>query len=245
MELQGRTALVTGGARRVGREIARTLAREGCDLILHFRASRGEAEDAAREIRSLGRRCELVQADLADAGSVEAMLREIERCCPPVDVLVNSASVFYRAPLDEVTVDQWDDNLNVNLRAPFLLARSLGLAMKSRGAGKIINIADTAVRRPYKGYVPYLVSKAGLVALTEALALELAPEVQVNAVSPGTVLLPENAPAALEAGIVRRTPLGRIGTPQDVAWMVLHLVKHGDFMTGGNYLVDGGSALGR
>lgn len=229
----------------MGREISRILAGAGADLVVHYHSSKKEAEEAASEIRSLGKQCHLVQGDLSRPESVEGMLDELNTRCPAIDILVNSASVFYKTPLAEVTPQQWDENLNVNLRAPFQLARALGLAMKRRGGGRIINITDSAVERLYTGYLPYLVSKAGLEALTQILALELAPEVLVNAVAPGTVLLPPEASVAMEAGIIRRTPLGRIGTPHDVAQLVLFLVRDGSFMTGGIHRVDGGSALGK
>lgn len=242
MEMTDKWCLVTGGGKRVGLAISLALARAGANLLLHYRNSREEAEAAARQIEALGRKAQLIQADLAETASIEGMLRELTKG-PPVDVLVNSASVFYPAALTDTTLAQWEDNMNVNLRAPFLLSRELGLQMVARGAGKIISITDCSVRRPYRGYLPYLVSKAGLTALTECLALELAPAVQVNAVAPGTVLLPADAPEEQREQSIRRSPLKRLGTPEDVASMVLHLVQYGDFLTGGTYPVDGGSGI--
>jgi NAD(P)-dependent dehydrogenase (short-subunit alcohol dehydrogenase family) len=241
MNLQNTTALVTGGANRVGLSISLALARAGADVIVHYHNSEAEARAAGAQIEALGRRAFLVRADVADAEQVQDMLTMIERECPPVDVLVNSASVFYATPLESATTEQWDENLNVNLRAPFLLAQSLGLKMVERGRGKIVNITDCSIRRPYLNYAPYLVSKTGLVALTEVLALELAPHVQVNAVAPGTVLLPESEVPGQREQSIRRAPLKRIGNPADVASMVVYLVEHGDFMTGGYYPVDGGA----
>jgi pteridine reductase len=171
------------------------------------------------------------------------MLEHLSAECPPVDILVNSASVFPRTPLADVTVEQWDEVHAVNLRAPFLLGRELGMAMAQRGWGKIINISDCAVNRPYKNYLPYLVSKAGLVSLTRVLALELAPHVQVNTIAPGTVLMPEGADGGLESLILAKTPLKRIGTPEDVAKLVRFLVEDGDFATGGFFAMDGGAGI--
>lgn len=241
MDLQNTTALVTGGSQRVGLAIALALARAGCDIIVHYHRSRGEAIGAKAQIEALGKKAWLAQADLGEPDQIKKLIEEIGHGCPPVDILVNSASVYYQTPLEQTTVEQWDENLNVNLRAAFLLAQSLGQKMAERGRGKIINITDCAIRRPYRGFAPYLVSKAGLMALTEALALELAPGVQVNAVAPGTVLLPQNVTQAQHEQSIRRTPLMRIGAPEDVAATVLHLVQNGDFMTGGYYAVDGGA----
>ena len=242
MKLQDSVALVTGGARRVGQAIALELARAGCDVIVHCYSSRDEAEATASQIAALGRKCWVVAADLAKSDAVSVLNAGLASV-PPVDVLVNSASVFWRTPLEGLTEDQFDATLAINLRAPFFLARHFGLAMKSRGRGRIINVADAAVRRPYRNYAAYLISKSALVAATEVLALELAPVVQVNTVAPGTVLMPEDADADLEALIIRKTPLKRTGDPSDVAAMVRHLAEAGDFMTGGYYAVDGGSGI--
>lgn len=234
--------MVTGAAKRVGRAIALQLARAGANIFLHYHLSHSEAEQTAADIRSAGVKCLLFQADLADSDSIDAMLHAVH-LAGDVDVLVNSASVFYKTRINEITAQQWANNLDVNLRAPFLLSQKLGMQMKLRGSGKIINIVDCAIRRPYKNYLPYLVSKGGLVTLTEVLALELAPEVQVNCVAPGTVLLPENASDKMKEAVLRKSPLGRTGSPEDVAAMVLHLVKHGDFQTGGYHSVDGGAGI--
>lgn len=235
--------MVTGGAKRVGRAIALTLARAGMDIVLHYNRSETAAVATAAEIRAMGKECTMVSADLQDAKSVDALLASAE--LSHVDVLVNSASVFFRTPIETVTAEEWDRVMAVNLRAPFFLAQRLGLAMKQRGHGKIINIADCSARRPYRNYLPYIVSKGAIVTMTQALALEFAPEVQVNCVAPGTVLLPESKEFdKLRGPIEKRTPLKRIGSPEDVAKMVLFLVKEGEFMTGGYYPVDGGAGIG-
>lgn len=244
MELAGKTALVTGAARRVGREIAIHLARAGADVLVHYHRSHDDAESTAAEIRALGRTCTTLSADLGDADATE-LLAATALAAPggPPAVLVNSASVFPTTPLESLTTAQWDAVMAVNLRAPFQLARALGPAMAARGAGKIINIADGAIHRPYRRHLPYLVSKSALDAMTRVLALELAPAVQVNTVAPGTVLFADDQPPALREAIVRDTPLGRIGEPADVAAMVVHLVLHGDFITGAFVAVDGGVGI--
>jgi pteridine reductase len=243
MELKDKTALVTGGARRIGLSLCLALAHRGTNVVLHYHRSEREARQAKRRIEDAGAKCWLTRADLADAESVGNMLVAVGRDCPPVDVLVNNASVYHATPLTDLNAAQWDEFLNTNLRAPFLLCRELGLAMKQRGAGKIINLADAAVWRPYKGHLPYLISKAGLVTLTQILALELAPEVQVNAVAPGTVLLPDAHEPALAEAVTKLSPLRRVGTPEDVVALVLFLIEKGNFMTGGVHPVDGGAGM--
>ncbi|MEN8151907.1 MAG: SDR family NAD(P)-dependent oxidoreductase, partial [Planctomycetota bacterium] len=162
MELTNRRALVTGAAVRVGREIALELARAGTDLVVHYRTSEDAAEATAEEIRALGVACDLVRADLADPVDLE----RVAAAGSGVDVLVNSASIFPRTPLGSVTLEQWDEVIAANLRAPFFLAQAIGVGMKSRGEGVIVNITDWCAERPYRGYLPYGASKAGLAALT-------------------------------------------------------------------------------
>lgn len=239
MDLAGATALVTGGAVRVGREIALELARAGADVLLHYRSSEGAARATAEAIRALGRRCTTIAGDLGRPADLEA----VAAAGRPADVLVNSASVFPRQPLDALTVDAWDEVMDVNLRAPFFLAARIGLAMRERGRGVIVNIADYAAKRPYPGYLPYCISKAALVAATEGLARTLAPDVRVNTVAPGTVLWGEDAPEEQREKIRRATPLKREGAPEDVARAVRFLVEGSDFITGAFLTVDGGRLI--
>jgi NAD(P)-dependent dehydrogenase (short-subunit alcohol dehydrogenase family) len=239
MELNGARALVTGAAVRVGREIALELARAGASVSLHYRSSEEAARETAAAIRALGVDCELVRGDLADAGETE----RVAEAALDADVLVNSASVFPRTPLPDADAATFDGILAVNLRAPFLLARRIGLAMKERGRGAIVNVADWAAKRPYEGYLPYCISKAGLVAATEGLARALAPEVRVNTVAPGPVLWPEGLSDAAKETVLSKTPLGRPGTPGDVARAVRFLVEGSDFVTGAFLTVDGGRLI--
>jgi len=240
MELRGRWALVTGAARRVGRAIARELASRGMHVVVHYRTSEDEAAQVVREIEGLGVQAIAVRADLARAPEVRALAEAAEARPGGVAVLVNSASNYFRVPFDDLTEDVWDASLDVNLKGPFLLSWHLGRAMRTRGEGRIVNIADWTAERPYKSYLPYTVSKAGLVCLTKALAKELAPKVAVNAVAPGPVLAPEDMGDAEKQAIVRATPLGRFGSPEDVARCVRFLVEEAEFTTGAVFLVDGG-----
>jgi len=241
--LAGRTALVTGAARRIGRAIAEDLAEAGARIAVCHHTSGADAEAVVAGIRTRGGVAEGFVADLADARAVARLIAEVDERLGPVDVLVNNASVFYRTPIETVGEREWDAVMAVNLKAPYLLALALGRAMRARGAGKIVNLADIAAERPYPGYLPYSVSKAGIVALTRALARELAPAVQVNCVAPGPVLEAIDATPATTAAAVRRTPLGRLGEARDVAAAVRFLVTGSDFVTGTTVVVDGGRAL--
>jgi pteridine reductase len=188
MELKNKVALVTGAARKVGRTIAVRLAQRGAAVAIHYNRSRRAAEVVASEIRRLGSRAEIFGAEFESVDEIERMTSEVLTTFGRIDVLVNNASVFYRKPLEDLAERNWDLNLNTNLKAPFFLAKSAGLAMRRQGAGKIINIGDWAGIRPYNDYLPYTVSKSGLIGLTRALAKALAPEVQVNCVALGPVM---------------------------------------------------------
>ncbi len=243
MELSGRTALVTGAAKRVGRGIALALAARGADIAVHYKGSASEARATAESVARLGRQAVTLQADLAQPEQVEALAdRALERF-GTIDVLVNSAAVFYRTPLEKITNQDWEQFLRVNLTGPFFLARRLGLLMRRRGEGKIVNVVDIAGMRPWAEFLPYCVSKGALVTLTQGLAKALAPEVQVNAVAPGSVLLAEEYGDKEREAIVRATPLKRIGDPADVAKAVLFLIEDSDFITGQVVVVDGGRSI--
>lgn len=242
MTLQNRTALVTGAAKRVGREIALTLARKGVNILLHFNHSADEAEKTAVEIRALGVFCDTVKADLSRAADIEKLCAWVRHVGKPVDILVNSASVFYKTPADTVSEKDWDAFIDANLKGPFLLSAELGRDMTRRAGGSIVNIADWSGFRPYRDYMPYCVSKGGLLTLTKALARDFAPSVRANAVAPGPVLLPADFSEEEKAAIIKKTPLGRIGTPSDVANSVVFLVEN-DFINGIVLTVDGGRSI--
>ncbi|MBZ0161061.1 MAG: SDR family oxidoreductase [bacterium] len=243
MELHGRTALVTGAARRVGRAIALAMAGRGADVVIHYKSSASEAHETVEAVERLGRRAVAIQADLAEPDQVEALADRAIGVCGKVDVLVNSAAIFRRTPLEHLTLKDWEQFLRINLTAPFLLARRLGLLMRRQGAGKIINVADVAGIKPWADFLPYSVSKGMLITMTQGLAKALAPEVQVNAVVPGTVLLAEDYSEKERESIVKGTPLKRIGDSSDIANTVLFLVEGSDFITGQVVVVDGGRSI--
>src|SRR5689334_13984752 len=243
MELRGRWALVTGGAKRVGRAIALELAGRGANVVVHYHTSAAEADATVQEIRGHGVEGIALGAQLERTDAVLGLAREAEAATGGIDVLVNNASNYFRVPFDDLTEDVWDASLDVNLKAPFLLSWAIGRAMRGRGRGRIVNLADWAGERPYDDYLPYCVAKAGVICLTKALAKALAPDVQVNAVAPGPVMPPDDLSAVERQGIVRATPLKRFGKPDDVARCVRFLAEEADFSTGAVYLVDGGRLI--
>lgn len=238
MELSGKIVLVTGAARRLGRTIALTLAAEGADVVLHVHTSSGEA--LAREIAALGRQAWVIGADLSRPMEAQRLSEVVLARVGRVDILVNNAAVFFPTRLPTLSGSLWRTILHTNLTAPFVLSLLLGRTMRERSMGKIIQIGDWSGLRPLAGYLPYCVSKSGLVALTQVLAKAFAPQVQVNAVAPGPVLPPDHYTAATRHALIAHTPLRRLGQVMDVARAVRFLVTAGDFVTGSVYLVDGG-----
>ncbi len=243
MNIEGRVVLVTGGIRRVGRAIALTLAQRQARLVVSYRTSAQDAEQTVRAIQQHGTEAMAVRANLADAADVKRLIDRIARRFGRLDVLVNSAAVFNRTPFDRLTERDWDRALNTNLKGPFLCALYASRLMRRGDGGKILNLTDWAGVRPYREYLPYCVSKAGVIGLTRALAKELAPRIQVVAVAPGPILAPDAMSAATKARIARRVPLKRWGSPQDVANTVLFLIEGTDFMTGSVVFVDGGQLI--
>jgi pteridine reductase len=242
MDLSDRVALVTGSARRLGREIARALADAGADIAIHHYSSGDAAEQTATEFRELGVRAEPFQADLRRPAEIELLFEEVVGAFGRLDVLVNSAATFQRKPVLEVTPEDWDHVLDLNLRAAFLCSRSAALAMRKGGGGAIVNIADVAAFQPWPSYATHSISKAGLVMMTRVLARALAPEVRVNAVAPGPVLPPDDSDTQERERLAQLTALKRLGAPDDVSKTVLFLVES-DYITGETIVVDGGKSL--
>lgn len=238
--LAGRAALVTGGAVRVGRAIALALARDGADVAVGYRDSRRAAQATAAELRALGVRAIALHADLARPADAARLVGAARRAFGRLDLLVNNAAVFARTPFAHVTPAQFDRFIAVNLRGPFFGAQAAVRAMGGRG-GRIVNIVDVAAIRSWPGYVPYALSKAGLLALTRALAVALAPRIQVNAVGPGVVLFPERFSRPERAALTARIPMGRAGAPADVAAAVHFFATCPDYITGQVLYVDGGT----
>lgn len=238
MELRGRAVLVTGAGHRVGRAIALALAAQGMRVGVHYHGAEAGAQETARLARDAGGEGWAVRADLRDPAAAERVVHETASHFGALDALVNSAAVMVRTPVDQVTAEQWDDMMAINLRGPFFCARAAAVVMGTRG-GVIVNIADLAGLEAWPAYVPHGISKAGVIQMTRGLALALAPHIRVNAIAPGAVLLPENWNAKDKEHLERTTPLGRIGSPEDVAQGVRYLLE-ADFVTGHTLVVDGG-----
>jgi pteridine reductase len=241
-ELTGKVALVTGGAVRVGLEIARALADAGADVAIGYRRSAAEARAAVRDLEARGVRAAALRADVARPREARALVVGAVRRLGRLDILVNNAAVFFRTPVLTTTIVQFDQLLAVNLRAPFFLSQAAARAMGRRG-GRIINIADVGAVRAWAGYVPYGISKAGVLMLTRGLAAALAPRIQVNAVAPGVVLLPEGFPRVSGRRLTARIPMGRHGRPADVAQAVRFFATCSDYITGQVLFVDGGMSV--
>lgn len=242
MQLEGRIVLVTGGAKRIGAVLALALARRGAHVAFSYRKSAGEADKTAKAITECGVEVLAVKADLSKRPAVERLFAQIRKRWGRLDVLINCASNFERVPYAQLKESDWDHALDANLKGPFLCSLYASRLMQKHG-GKIINFADWAGVRPYKNYLPYCVSKAGVIGLTKGLAKELAPRIQVNAVAPGPILPPTDMSGRARRRVARRVPLKRWGNPQDIANTVLFLIEGTDFMTGTTIFVDGGQLI--
>ncbi len=243
MNIKGKVALVTGGAKRIGRQISLELASRGCHVAITYNTSETEAGRTVALIRKQGVRSAAYRVDQRDAHQVKESVKQIISRFRRLDVLVNNASSFYPIPFENVTEAQWEESIRTNLSGPWWFAQTAGKAMKRRGAGKIVNIVDVSVFSPWIDYLPYSAAKGGLAVLTRGLAKVLAPEVQVNAIAPGPILFPPDTPAKEKEKAVRRTLLKRCGSPKDIAQTVLFLVCGTDFVTGAMIPVDGGRLL--
>ena len=248
MELQGKTALITGAARRIGREIALTLARRGASIVIHYHESRTEALCLKEEIESLGSGAFLVPGDFSHSRKplvprVKQFVKEVYRRVPRVDVLVNNASIFYPTPFGKITEGDWDDFLTVNLKAPFFLAQEIGMRMAKQKSGKVVNLVDWTGLRPSAKYLVYSISKAGLIAATQGLAKVLAPHVQVLSIAPGPILPAKGSTKKEQEAVVKKTLLKRYGDPRDIAQTVRFFVEDTDFITGAFLPVDGGALV--
>jgi NAD(P)-dependent dehydrogenase (short-subunit alcohol dehydrogenase family) len=245
MKLTDRVALLTG-AKRIGAVVAAALAERGADIVVTYQRSQAEAEAVAETVRGLGRRALAVRADVSDPAAGATVVAEVERTFARLDVLVNMASVYRAVPFDALDHAQWAAQLSVDLQGSFLFARAAVPLMRRGGGGRIVNFTDwvAASGRPrYTGFLAYYVAKAGVKALTEALALELAPDqILVNAVAPGPILAPPGTSEAELEDVARATPLGRWGGEDEIVKAVLAFIES-DFVTGETLRVDGGRHL--
>jgi NAD(P)-dependent dehydrogenase (short-subunit alcohol dehydrogenase family) len=240
--LTNKVALITGG-KRIGAVVARELAARGADVALTYARSKTEADQTAETVVAQNRRSAVFQADLSNADACAALVASVAETFGRLDILINMASVYRQRPFDELTVADWHAVMDVDLRAAFLCAHAAAVHMRKQGGGRIINFSDWTAKsgRPrYLGYVPYYVAKAGVIALTEALALELAADhILVNAIAPGPILAPPGTTEDELRTVEQATPLGTWGGEQEIVKGVLALVDS-DFITGESIRIDGG-----
>jgi NAD(P)-dependent dehydrogenase (short-subunit alcohol dehydrogenase family) len=242
MDPKGKVALVTGGAIRVGRALSLALARAGADILVHYNSSADEARDVVGEIEALGRRAHAVSANLAHMTEARALIDAVRTHFGRLDILVNSAATFESKAFRDITEDEWDHVLAVNLKAPFILMQAAAPLLEAHGDGVVVNITDLSAFQAWPSYTHHAVSKAGLAHLTRIAARALAPGVRVNAIAPGTVLPPEAYTGIGSDGTSDRRLVRQAGSPSDVAQTLLYLVEC-NFITGQTIVVDGGRIL--
>jgi len=243
VKIQGKVILVTGGAVRIGKAISKMLASKGARLAIHYNHSEKEAESLAESLQNDSNQIKTFQADLNKTEQTQKLVSEVEEKLGSIDVLINNAALFKKSPLLEVSEADWDNHLNINLKAPFFLSQAVSKKMLGKKEGKIINIADLSFRRPYLKYIPYSISKAGLIALTQSLAKELAPHIQVNAIALGAIKAPVDYSEEEKEKRADKTLLKRWGDPQDVANAICFLIEGADYASGSTLTLDGGSHL--
>ena len=244
LSLAGQTALVTGGARRLGAAIVRALHGAGANVLIHCRASVEQARALAEDLERARRgSCVVVQSDLLDVTGLPRLVEAAQERFGALHLLVNNASSFFPTPLGQITPAQWDDLFGTNLRAPLFLAQAAA-PLLAQARGSLVNIVDIHGQRPLREHLVYSAAKAGLIMLTRALARELAPNVRVNAIAPGAILWPEgHMDEERKRRILERTPLQRSGDPSDIARAVLFFAAQAPFVTGQILAVDGGRSI--
>ncbi len=243
MDIQNKIALVTGGAHRVGKAIALALARSGAHVAITYNLSADDAQTTLAEIRQSGVKAAAFQCDQTQLGSIDALFAALRQEFDHLDILINSAAIMERQPALEVSPADWERVINTNLRGPFFIAQAAAKWMRESGqAGSIINLADLSALHPWPGYITHVISKSGLVAMTQTLALALAPTIRVNAIAPGTILKPDDWDETRWQHVVETLPLKRSGSTREVAEAVLFCLRS-DFMTGQVIVLDGGRSL--
>ncbi len=248
MDLKDKVIVITG-PRRIGQAVAMRLADSGAHLVLTFRTSKKECEELCKRIKERNKECKilLVKVDLTNSRDVKKLIAQTMKTFKRIDGLVNMAAVFYKTPLAKISDKDWNIFMDTNLKSTFLCSNLASTEMmKNEGEmkGKIINFADWSALRPYRDHLPYLISKAGVIALTKIMAKELAPSITVNCIAPGPILLPGGMLEEEKQKAVESTLLKRTGTPEEIANAVLFILEGTDFMTGSTLVIDGGKRLG-
>ena len=241
--LKDQVALVTGAGRRIGNAVALALGRAGAHVAVNYNRSRAEAQAVVRKIGALGVQAVALRADVSKPRQVEAMFRALDKRFSRLDILVNNAAVFFPCGWDELTEQDWDRILGINLKGTFFCAQAAARLMMRQDGGTIINISSLGGLQAWPGYMHYCSSKAAVIMLTRCLAKALAPHIRVNTVAPGTILFPDEERSPMIEKVVRTTPLQKAGRAQDIADMVLFLATQAEFITGQVVAVDGGKSI--
>jgi len=243
MDIKNKTALISGGAVRLGRAICLELANAGANIFCHYHSSSEQASSLKEVIEGNGGKVEIFQADLTRPDAAKKICQAAQKAFGQINILVNNSALFYPTPLGEVKEKDWDTFHDLNLKAAFFLSQEVGMLMHKQQLGRIFNIGDTSVDSPWKSYIPYILSKSGVVTMTKGLAKALAPHVLVNCINPGPVLFPDHYSEAQKSKSVKRTLLQREGSAEDIARTVRFLIET-DYITGAVIPVDGGRHIG-
>jgi pteridine reductase len=241
---ENKWVLITGGAKRIGAEVARTLHARGMNVAIHYNSSNEDAEELCRDLNKIRVDSTLVfGANLTSNEAVEGLIPQVLRETGRLDVLINNASTFYPTPIDEITFDDWDSLMGTNLKAPMFLCKHAAEHLR-KTKGSIINMVDIHAAKPLSNHPVYGPAKSGLVMLTRSLARDLAPKVRVNGVAPGMILWPEKEPPEqIKEKIIAQIPLRRSGSPKDIANTIKFLIEDAHYMTGQIIAVDGGRGI--
>ena len=242
--INNKWVLITGGAKRIGARIARTLHAEEMNLVIHFNTSSDDANELCSELNSIRNDSAIaIGSNLTNQTEVESLITKVIETTGQLDVLINNASTFYPTPIEDITLDDWDNLMGTNLKAPLFLCKHAAPHIKE-SKGCIINMVDIHASKPLKNHTIYGSAKSGLVMLTRSLAKDFAPEVRVNCIAPGMILWPENEPSEeIKQKVIDQIPLKRSGEPNDIAHTVLFLIAHADYITGQIIAVDGGRGI--
>jgi len=240
LELNKKIILVTGGAVRLGRAISLELSQASASIFCQYKSSKTAAFELKKEIESRGNRIHTFQTDLSTLAGINRTVAEAIKIFGKIDVLINNAALFYKTPLITITEKDWNTFIDLNLKSAFFLTQEVSKHMLKQKSGKIINIGDAGALSPFPAYLPYSISKAGVIAMTKGLAKALAPDIQVNCVSPGPVMIPENYSEEERNFSISQTLLKREGSGEDIAKTVRFLLEGSDYITGANIPVDGG-----
>jgi len=242
MDLKDKNIIITGSADRIGKAIALGLAKEGAHVAIHYHDSKKNATHTIKEITQAGGKAYAFKADFNHIDQIKRLIDNAKKALGSIDVLINCASLFYLTPISSIKESQWDNIMNINLKAAFFCSKYAGKYMLEQGKGKIITISDIGAIKPWKFYSSYCISKAGLIAMTKVLAKEFAPSISVNAIAPGNILPGKNLSSSMVATLKSKALLDRIGSPHEIIECIKFILKS-EFVTGSIFTIDGGQLL--